>query len=113
MRRLGDLVIACALLSFTFPLMAFVAIAIKCESAGPIFKRQERVSADGRRFDLLTFRTTAHDPENVRAVWARQPTRVGKLLRYTRIEVLPQLVNVLRGDISMIEASASPNAFWD
>jgi putative colanic acid biosynthesis UDP-glucose lipid carrier transferase len=113
MRRLGDLIIACALLSLTFPLMAFVALAIRCESPGPIFERQVRVSSDGRRFKRLTFRTRAHDPKNVRPVWARQPTRVGAFIRYARIEDLPQLINVLRGEISVIDAGATPNAFWD
>ena len=93
--------------------MALVALAIKCEGPGPIFDRQERRSSDGRRFNLFTFRTRQHDAEDARPEWARQPTRVGEWLRYTRIEALPQLVNVLRGEISMIEAGASPNAFWD
>lgn len=86
MRRLADLIIACALLFLTFPLMAFVALAIKCEGPGAIFARQERRSSDGRRFNLFTFRTTQHDPENVRPVWARQPTRIGEVLRFTRID---------------------------
>lgn len=113
MKPLADIVIACALLSFTLPLLASVAAAIKCETSGPIFERQERVGSAGRRFKLLTFRTTVHDPEHPGPVWAREVTRVGHFLRYTRIDALPQLINVLRGDIRMIETDAYPNPFFD
>jgi len=113
MRRRGDLVIACALLTLTFPLMLFVALAIKCETPGPVFERQDRAGYGGRRFKLLTFRTAVHDAKNRHPTWAREPTRVGALLRYTRIDGLPQLINVLRGDIGLIDAGTSSGAFWD
>src|SRR5260370_40507399 len=74
MRRLGDFVV---LLLLTFPLMAFVTLAIECESAGPIFERQERGAANGRRFALLTFRTTAPDTERAVPTRAPRATRVG------------------------------------
>jgi lipopolysaccharide/colanic/teichoic acid biosynthesis glycosyltransferase len=113
MRRLGDVLIACALLCFTLPLLLLTAVAIKCGSPGPIFERQERVGAAGRRFKLLTFRTAVHDPERVGPIWAREVTRIGHFLRYTRIDALPQLINVLRGDISLIETGAEPSPFFD
>lgn len=112
-RRLGDFVVACVLLSLTFPLLALVAVAIKCGSVGPIFERRERVAPTGRRFALLTFRTTAHDTQGAVPAWAREPTRVGEFLRYTRMDALPLLINVLRGDIGVIEAALFPSAFWD
>ena len=104
-KRVGDLLISCALLSFTLPLMAIVSLAIKCESSGPVFERQECVGGDGRHFKLLKFRVTVHYPEHSRALRAPN-TRLGQFLRYTRIEDLPQLMNVLRGEMSLIDTDA-------
>ena len=97
-RRLADMAIACALLAVTSPLMLIVALAIKLESRGPILHRQSCIARGGRRFQMLKFRTIVHDPEHATPVWVRKPTRIGQFLRYTRIEDLPQVVNVLRGE---------------
>ena len=99
--RARDLVIASALLALTFPLLLFVAVAIKCDCAGPVFERQEN-GEDGRRFILLTFRTTSY-PEYVPPKWDRRLTWVGWFLRYSHIDALPQLLNVIRGDISLFQ----------
>jgi undecaprenyl-phosphate glucose phosphotransferase len=101
MRRAGDLIIASVLLAFAIPLMAFVALAIRYESQGPVFARSERVGIGGRRFNLLKFRTSRHDPKQ--PPWAEDVTRVGEFLQYTRIEYLPQLLNVLRGEMSLLD----------
>src|SRR3984893_5885604 len=69
-RRLGDRAAACALIAFTLPLMAIVAIAIKFESPGPVFERQRCVGIGGRRFEMLSFRTSVDDFEDS-AGWAR------------------------------------------
>jgi lipopolysaccharide/colanic/teichoic acid biosynthesis glycosyltransferase len=108
MRRLADIVVASALLCFTLPLLAAVALAIRWEGPGPIFERQERLGPTGRRYHLLTFRTTV-----LRPTWAREVTAVGQFVRYTRIDALPRLINVLRGEISMIETDARSNPFFD
>src|ERR1700683_4967183 len=72
-KRVGDLVVACALIVFTLPLMAIVALAIKCDSAGPAFYLQERVGLAGRRFMLLKFRSMAENAEaDGQPVWAAQ-----------------------------------------
>jgi len=113
MVRLGDFLIASVLLAFTSPLFLFVALAIRCESPGSVFKRHERIGPDARRFQLLTFRTTVHDPNDRIPDWARRPTRLGAFLRYTRMVALPQLVNALRGDISLFEADGWPSLFRD
>src|SRR5438128_651484 len=63
-RRLGDIAAACLLIAFTLPLMAIVAIAIKCESPGPVLQRQQRVGCGGRRLGALSFRTTLHTVED-------------------------------------------------
>jgi lipopolysaccharide/colanic/teichoic acid biosynthesis glycosyltransferase len=106
MRRLGDLAIACALLAITLPLLLLVWFAIKCDSPGPALEARERIGRGGRRFRMLVFRTTAHQPGRPTSAWAaQQTTRVGSFLRYTRIEALPQLINVLRGDMPLTDAS--------
>ena len=107
MTRIGQLVIACALLAATLPLMILVALAIKLESAGPVLERREYIGRGGRRFRMLKFRTAMHD--YAKPTWARQTTRVGEFLRYTRIEDLPQLINVLRGELSIMDGDARPS----
>lgn len=113
MNRIGDIVIACAILSITLPLMVTVALAIKCESLGPILDRQSCIGSGGRRFRMLKFCTSVHDPGRSTPAWARQMTRVGRLLRYTRIEGLPQLVNVLRGEMSIIDGDGASPSFLE
>ena len=114
-RRLGDLAAACALIAFTLPLMAIVAIAIKCESPGPVFERRQCVGIGGRRFDALSFRTTLHTVKDAELAWHRAPhmTRVGPYLRYTSIDDLPRLFNVLRGEMSIIDSVAYSPSFLD
>jgi lipopolysaccharide/colanic/teichoic acid biosynthesis glycosyltransferase len=114
-RRLGDLAAACALIAFTLPLMAIVAIAIKCESPGPVFERRQCVGIGGRRFDALSFRATLHAVEDVDRGWHRAPqmTRLGPYLRYAGIDALPQLFNVLRGEMSIIDSAAYSPSFLD
>ena len=113
MRRLADLVIAGALLIIALPLMVLVALAIRWEGPGRIFERQTCIARGGRRFQMLNFRTTVPDPERSMPEWAREPTQLGEFLRYTRIECLPQLINVLRGDISLWDLVGSSPSFLD
>jgi len=88
MKRLGDFVIACLLLTITGPLMLIVALVIKLESTAPVLERRECIGRGGRRFQMLKFRTAVHDPEHTMPVWARTPTRIGQYLQHTRIEAL-------------------------
>jgi lipopolysaccharide/colanic/teichoic acid biosynthesis glycosyltransferase len=106
-KRVVDVVVACALIAFTLPLMAIVALAIKCDSRGSVLYRQERVGLAGRRFMLLKFRSMVENAEaDGKPVWAAQQdarvTAVGRVIRLMRIDELPQLVNVLWGDMSMV-----------
>ena len=106
-KRAADLSVACALLAFTLPLMMMVLLAIKLDSPGPVFYRQERVGLGGRRFTLLKFRSMRQDAEaDGRPVWAAveddRITRVGRFIRCMRIDELPQLFNVLCGEMSMV-----------
>src|SRR5919197_292543 len=107
MRRLADLLIAGVLLVIASLLMLFVALAIKWEGPGSIFERQTCIGRGGRRFQMLKFRTMLPDPERTMPVWARKTTRVGEFLRYTRIECLPQLMNVLRGEMSSLDTEGN------
>jgi lipopolysaccharide/colanic/teichoic acid biosynthesis glycosyltransferase len=109
MTRLGDVMVACTLLVITLPLMLIVALAIKGESLGPILNSHTCVSADGTHFRILRFRTAAQDPELAAPSWAQTRTRIGRFLWSTRIDALPQLINVLRGEISLIDPSRSPS----
>jgi lipopolysaccharide/colanic/teichoic acid biosynthesis glycosyltransferase len=104
-KRLLDLLIASAAIALTLPLMLLVSLLIKCDSPGPILDRQERVGLRGRTFALYKFRSMGHDGEGI-PTWAagRGPgvTRVGRFIRCTRIDELPQLLNVLRGEMSIV-----------
>lgn len=105
MSRRGDLAIACLLLAMTLPLMVVVALAIKWESGGPILERREQIGRRGQRFIGLRFRTTARDPSGWTPRWRGKPTRVGQFLRMSRIDALPQLFNVLRGEMRVMDTS--------
>jgi sugar transferase (PEP-CTERM system associated) len=105
-KRTLDVTAALGILTFTLPLTLLTALLIKIDSRGPVFYRQERVGKDGVRFNLLKFRSMRTDAEAGGAVWAqkRDPrvTRVGSLIRKTRIDEIPQAINVLRGDMSFV-----------
>jgi lipopolysaccharide/colanic/teichoic acid biosynthesis glycosyltransferase len=103
------------LMALTLPLLVFVALAIKYESRGPVLTRQTRIGCGGRRFHLLQFRTKkCHHPDELAAPeWALKPTRIGQFLRKTRIEDLPQLINVLRGEMSIVDPDGRAARFFD
>lgn len=106
-RRIVDVLSAVILLIFLFPLFIVVSIAIKLESSGPVFYSQQRYGKDGKIFAVHKFRSMSQDAETKSGpVWAqkRDPriTRIGFFMRKTRIDELPQLMNVLKGDMSFI-----------
>jgi lipopolysaccharide/colanic/teichoic acid biosynthesis glycosyltransferase len=113
MRRLADLLIAGVLILITSPLMLLVALAINWEGPGPILERETCIARGGRRFEMLKFRTMLPDPEHTMPVWARKTTQVGEFLRYTRIECLPQLINVLRGEMSILDPDGNSPSFLE
>lgn len=107
MRRLLDIAIAGAGLVVTSPLLALSALAIKLEDRGPVLFRQTRVGKDGKDFELLKLRSMVVDAEHKGAGYAvdegdSRITRSGRFVRRTSIDELPQLVNVLRGDMAII-----------
>lgn len=105
-RRLFDIVLAIAGLVVAFPLLVIFSIAIKLDTKGTVFFRQVRVGVKGKYFQLLKLRTMEMDAEKDGPRWAvnndPRVTRIGKYLRKTRIDELPQLINVLKGDMSII-----------
>jgi lipopolysaccharide/colanic/teichoic acid biosynthesis glycosyltransferase len=105
--RALDVVLAAALLVVTAPLLALAALAIRLESRGPVFYRQLRVGRDGEPFELWKLRTMVPGAESMGAgiyVVEGDPriTRTGRLLRRFSLDELPNLVNVLRGEMSIV-----------
>jgi lipopolysaccharide/colanic/teichoic acid biosynthesis glycosyltransferase len=88
------------------PLFPLIALAIKLDSHGPVLFKQKRVGRNGRNFDIYKFRTMVRDAEKNGAQWAveKDPrvTRIGRILRRTRLDEVPQLWNVLKGDMSLV-----------
>jgi sugar transferase (PEP-CTERM system associated) len=106
-KRLLDIGVSTVGLVLAAPLMLLVALAVKLTSRGPVFYRQARVGLDGRVFGIAKFRSMREDAEkDTGAVWAMKHdprvTPVGRLLRRTRVDELPQLWNVLKGDMSFV-----------
>jgi len=102
-----DIAIGLLLTVVTLPLMLVTALLIKLDSRGTVFYRQERTGLHGKAFILFKFRSMATDAEPAgKPQWAQQRdpriTRVGAFIRASRIDELPQLFNVLRGEMSMI-----------
>ena len=105
-KRFIDILLSVVGLLITLPFFPFIALAIKLESPGPLFFKQVRVGSGEKPFVLYKFRSMCQDAERNGAVWAAKNdarvTRVGKFLRNSRIDELPQLYNVLKGDMSFI-----------
>jgi lipopolysaccharide/colanic/teichoic acid biosynthesis glycosyltransferase len=106
-RRAVDVAVSATLLALTSPVLALAAVAVRLESPGPAVYRQRRIGRGGGPFEMLKLRTMVAGAERVGAglaIGAGDPrvTRVGALLRRTSLDELPNLVNVLRGDMSLI-----------
>jgi len=106
-KRLFDVLAASALLLIAWPFMALVALLVRLESSGPILYQQTRIGEGGRPFELIKFRSMRVDAEGDGvARWAQRgddrTTRVGKFIRLTRLDELPQLFNILRGEMSIV-----------
>jgi sugar transferase (PEP-CTERM system associated) len=102
-----DKIFALCLFTVTMPLFPIIAVLIKLESKGPIFYRQIRVGQGERLISIYKFRSMRQDAENTSgAVWAKKNdmriTRIGSILRKTRLDEIPQLINVLKGEMSFI-----------
>ncbi len=106
-KRIMDLVICLPVAIIALPFMLLTALAIKIEDGGPVFYKQRRVSLNGKEFNVLKFRSMIVDAEKggnraPAAVGDPRITRVGRIIRATRIDELPQLLNILKGDMSFV-----------
>jgi lipopolysaccharide/colanic/teichoic acid biosynthesis glycosyltransferase len=106
MKRLLDIVVSLVGLICLLPLMLLVAVLIKLDSSGPVFFRQERIGRGFRPFQILKFRTMIDNAQTKGRLitLAQDPriTRIGRILRRTKIDELPQLINVLKGEMSLV-----------
>lgn len=104
-KRVADFILALAMLTVLSPLMVAAAILIKINRDGPVLFKQERPGLDGKIFTVYKFRTMSvrtHDKSGRELADFERMTKVGSLLRKTSIDELPQLINILKGDMSFI-----------
>lgn len=117
-KRLIDLVGAVSALFVLSPLMAVIAVIVKISSPGTIFYRQERMGLDGKTFEMLKFRSMPVNVEHATgAVWAtaddQRATSIGKWLRKTSLDELPQFINVVKGEMSLVGPRPERPVFVD
>ncbi len=119
LKRVLDVAVVLLMLPLALPLMILVGVAILAESGGrgPIFFTQMRVGQNGRPFRILKFRSMRTDAEKEGAKWATandpRVTRVGRIIRKVRLDELPQLLNILKGDMSFVGPRPEQPAFVD
>lgn len=107
-KRIIDIVFSLFFLTITLPIFVLIPIAIKISSKGPIFYLQKRVGKNEKIFNIIKFRSMMHKAEEKTGpVWAdnksdKRVTRIGKLLRLTHLDEIPQLINVLKNDMSLV-----------
>lgn len=116
-KRLFDLIVSLLALPFALPLMLLIALLVRLDSPGPIIFKQQRTGVDGKRFTMLKFRTMFENAEELKLKYAHlnqltwpdfkiaddpRVTRVGKILRKTSLDEIPQLFNVIIGDMSLV-----------
>jgi len=116
-KRVFDIVVALVVTTLALPALPLIALAVRLSSPGPILYKQKRVGQDGRTFDILKFRTMAVNNDSQQVMFERQArgragikdqvgggrvTRAGKFLRRTHLDELPQVFNVLRGEMSIV-----------
>ncbi len=105
-RRVRDIAFSLIILALTLPLLLLVAVLVKATSRGPVFYRQDRVGLHGRVFSIFKFRSMRVDAEADGPRWAAQAdprvTPIGGLLRSFHIDEIPQVFNVLRGEMSLV-----------
>ena len=106
-KRFLDLIFAFIILLFTSPVMLLTSLAIKFDSKGPVLFKQERCGLNGKYFSIYKFRSMKQDAEKLTGpVWSTKDdpriTRVGKFVRKVRIDELPQMINILKGEMSLV-----------
>jgi len=115
LKKIADYIYSIILLIVTLPISIVTAILIKLESPGPVFYTQKRVGQFNEEFKVIKFRSMTIDAESKGAQWAQKSdpriTRIGNFIRRTRIDEIPQLLNVLKGEMSLIGPRPERNVF--
>ncbi len=105
-KRLGDIFLATIFIIVFFPLGLIISLLTKLEDRGPVFYKQKRVGKNLKEFYIYKFRSMIPDAEKFIAIWAQKNdpriTKVGRFLRKTHLDELPQMINILKGDISFV-----------
>ncbi|WP_412675664.1 exopolysaccharide biosynthesis polyprenyl glycosylphosphotransferase [Bacillus mycoides] len=116
-KRCLEIIFSLLLLILTSPLILCIGILVKLESPGPIFYRQERIGMGNKPFMILKIRSMQTDAEKKGPQWANQNdsrvTKIGAFIRKTRIDELPQLINILKGDMAIIGPRPERKVFID
>jgi exopolysaccharide biosynthesis polyprenyl glycosylphosphotransferase len=107
LKRIMDIFVSLIILTITSPILFITAVVIKLDSWGPVFFKQERCGIDGQLFKMIKFRSMRHDAEKYSGpVWSSKNdpriTRIGGILRKIRIDEIPQMINVLKGEMSLV-----------
>ena len=106
LKRFFDFLLSLVLLLIIWPVLVIIAIAVKVDSPGPAFFRQERITTYGKKFRIWKFRTMVTDSAKIGSQVTvsndRRVTRIGKILRGVRLDELPQVINILTGDMSFV-----------
>lgn len=116
-KRLGDIFLSLFLIFVTFPLILIIAILIKLEDGGPVFYCQKRIGLNFLKFTIIKFRSMRIDAEKDKAQWSYKDdpriTKIGKIIRKTRIDEIPQLWSVLKGEMSLIGPRPERPEFYE
>ena len=106
LKRIFDIIFSIILLIILLPILIIISICIKCDSKGPVFYRQERVTTYGKIFKIFKFRTMIQNADKKGTLVTQKNdsriTRVGSIIRKMRLDELPQLINILIGDMSFV-----------
>lgn len=116
-KRLFDILLACLALLLLWPLMIILAVIIRIDSPGGAIFRQARLGLDGKCFIMYKFRSMVVDAERNGPVWAKEnddrTTKVGMFIRKYRLDELPQIFNIIRGDMSFVGPRPERAVFYD
>jgi len=117
LKRISDIILALFGMAVLLVLFPVAALTIKFASAGPVFYRQKRVGKGGKIFEVIKFRTMIENAEQNGAVWAQKEdprvTKFGKFLRKTRLDELPQIINILKSEMSVVGPRAERPEFTE
>lgn len=116
-KRAADVTLSLVALAVLAVPMAVIALAVKLDSPGPVFYRQERLGKNGKPFQLVKFRSMRTDAEKAGAQWAKEHdprvTRMGHIMRACRLDELPQFWGVVKGDLSLVGPRPERAVFYD